>query len=36
MVVEIQLAKRADAVPLTREYMYERAQMAGAAVEIAD
>jgi cyclopropane-fatty-acyl-phospholipid synthase len=35
MVLQIQLAKRADAVPLTREYMYEHAQTAGGAVAIA-
>lgn len=35
MVLQIQLAKRADAVPLTREYMYERTLTAGGAVEAA-
>jgi cyclopropane-fatty-acyl-phospholipid synthase len=32
MVFQIQLARRADAVPLTREYMYERLPMVGGAV----
>jgi len=32
MVFQIQVARRADAVPLTREYMYERPPTAGGAV----
>jgi cyclopropane-fatty-acyl-phospholipid synthase len=35
MVFEIQLARRADAVPLTRDYMYERPPVAGGAVGVA-
>ena len=35
MVFEIQLARRADAVPLTRDYMYERPPSAGGAVGVA-
>lgn len=35
MVFQLQLAKRADAVPLTRDYLYERAQSSAFRVELA-
>jgi cyclopropane-fatty-acyl-phospholipid synthase len=35
MVFQLQLAKRADTVPLTRDYLYERAQSSAFRVEMA-